>query len=226
MRDFFCVKQLELGAFTHGGIGLLLYNCRQRDLCRKPFKFGHFALNNYAGSGVLVAKSATSGMSETNQTQPPQNSVELPLSQSVGYQIRTTHRLIQRYLQLRISPHRVTLGMWYFLRVLWNEDGLTQRELSNRVGAMEPTTLSAIQSMESRGFVKRVRDSHDRRKWNIFLTEKGHAIKKDTLPIAADVVSNAIEGFSEREVSMLLSMLGSIQNNIQGRLDELDINAE
>jgi DNA-binding MarR family transcriptional regulator len=116
--------------------------------------------------------------------------------------------------------------MWYFLRVLWNEDGLTQRELSNRVGAMEPTTLSAIQSMESRGFVKRVRDSHDRRKWNIFLTEKGHAIKKDTLPIAADVVSNAIEGFSEREVSMLLSMLGSIQNNIQGRLDELDINAE
>lgn len=149
--------------------------------------------------------------------------IDLPLAQSVGYQVRTTHRLIQRYLQIRIAPHQVTLGMWYFFRVLWNEDGLTQRELSRRVGAMEPTTLSAIQSMEARGFVKRVRDAHDRRKWNIFLTEKGRALKDSTLPIAIEVVNDAIDGFSEREVSLFLSFLGSVQRNIEARLDDLGV---
>ena len=69
---------------------------------------------------------------------------DLPLEKSVGYQVRMTHRALQRYLQVKIGPHGVTLGMWYFLRILWREDGLTQRELSYRIGTREPTTLIAI----------------------------------------------------------------------------------
>lgn len=162
-------------------------------------------------------------MNETSNKASEPSYVELPLSRSVGYQIRTTHRLIQRYLQLRITPNRVTLGMWYFLRVLWDEDGLTQRELSNRVGAMEPTTLSAILSMENRGLINRIRDSHDRRKWNVFLTEKGRKLKEETLPIAVDIVNEAVAGLSEQEVSLLLNLLGSVQRNIESRLVEIDI---
>ena len=81
--------------------------------------------------------------------------IELPLADSLGYQIRTTHRLFQRALQLEIERSGVTLGMWYFLRVLWSEDGITQSELSQRVGTMEPTTLSAIRDMERNGLVRR-----------------------------------------------------------------------
>ena len=40
----------------------------------------------------------------------------LPLERSVGYQVRMTHRALQRYLQIKIKPHGVTLGTWYFLR--------------------------------------------------------------------------------------------------------------
>jgi hypothetical protein len=83
---------------------------------------------------------------------------DFPVTVSVGYQIRATHRALQRFLLLKIEPHGVTLGMWYFLRALWTEDGLTQRELSRRVGTMEPTTLSAIVKMERIGLVKRSRN--------------------------------------------------------------------
>ena len=64
---------------------------------------------------------------------PPR--ADLPFAESVGYQVRTTHRALQRFLQFKIEPHGITLGMWYFLRALWHEDGLTQRELSNRASA-------------------------------------------------------------------------------------------
>ena len=144
----------------------------------------------------------------------------LPLADSVGYQIRMTHRAMQRLLQARIEPHGVTLGMWYFLRVLWDEDGLTQRELSRRVGTMEPTTLHAIAIMERSGFVTRVRNDADRRKLNVFLTPEGRRLKERLLPLAAGVVGAATDGFSEREVSLLLSFLSAIQRNIEASLDQ------
>ena len=80
---------------------------------------------------------------------------ELPFEASVGYQLRMANRATQRYLQSRIEPFGVTLGMWYFLRALWEADGLTQRELSRRIGTMEPTTLTALAAMERAGLVTR-----------------------------------------------------------------------
>ena len=70
---------------------------------------------------------------------------------SSGYLVRDAHRAFQRLLERRIAAYGVTRGQWYFLRVLWNADGLSQRELSARVGMMEPTTAIALRSMEARG---------------------------------------------------------------------------
>lgn len=148
----------------------------------------------------------------------------LPLDRSLGNQIRMTHRSLQRFLQARIGPYGVTLGMWYYLRALWDEDGLTQAELSRRIGTMEPTTLSAIQEMERRGLVQRARNDADRRKIDVFLTEKGRDLQARLLPLAVDVVDTAALGFSAREVPFLLALLRQIQLNIESRIrqDGLD----
>ena len=138
----------------------------------------------------------------------------LPLSVSAGYQIRATHRLVQRALQARIEPYGVTLGMWYFLRVLWDGDGLTQSELSQRVGTMEPTTLSAIRDMERSGFVRRARHESDRRKINVYLTDEGRALSARLMPHAVEVIDKLLRGLTAREVAMLLSLLAVMQRNM------------
>ena len=142
----------------------------------------------------------------------------LPVGQSLGYQIRTTHRQFQSYLQSKIEPHGVTLGMWYFLRVLWERDGLTQRELSHLVGTMEPTTLVALRSMERAGFIRRQRNTLDRRKINVFLTTEGRALKETLLPLARDVVDDAAAGMTDAERDMFLALLGRIQRNLAEKL--------
>ena len=139
----------------------------------------------------------------------------LPLERSVGYQVRMTHRALQRYLQIKIKPHGVTLGTWYFLRALWHEDGLTQRELSRRIGTREPTTMTAIVAMEANGLVRRVRNDVDRRKQNVFLTAKGQRLKRKLLPLAKEVVNTATAGFSEREVALFLGFLSAVQRNLE-----------
>jgi DNA-binding MarR family transcriptional regulator len=151
-----------------------------------------------------------------------ERSVDFPISESVGFQIRATHRALQRYLQLRIEPYDVTLGMWYFLRALWNEDGLSQRELSRRVGTMEPTTLSAILNMEKRGLVRRVRNKKDRRILHVCLTPKAQKMRKDLMPLAKDVVATAVQSLSNSEVNELLGTLSEIQKNLYATISQLD----
>src|SRR5213078_1193640 len=55
--------------------------------------------------------------------------------------------------QGRLAGHGVPFGHWTFLRVLWERDGLTQRELSDEAGVMEPTTFAALRAMEELGYI-------------------------------------------------------------------------
>ena len=135
----------------------------------------------------------------------------LPPSRSVGYLVRQTHRAFTRALQVRIAPHGVSIGMWYFLRVLWQEDGLSQRELSQRVGMMEPTTATALTNMERKGFVRRARNRSDRRIVNVFLTERGRALQDRLLPLAADVNQIALRTVSDEEVESFRAVLTKLR---------------
>src|SRR2546421_10530093 len=92
-----------------------------------------------------------------------------PPIESAGYLVRDAHRAFQKLLEKRIVAHGITRGQWYFLRVLWIQDGLSQRELSARVGMMEPTTVIALRSMEKAGLIRRARMSGDKRVPNVCL---------------------------------------------------------
>ena len=151
---------------------------------------------------------------QTKQTDPG-----LHFEDSIGFQVRQTHRLLQKYLQMQIEPLGITPGAWYFLRVLWNEDGLTQRELSDRVGTMEPTTLVAIKSMVEDGLVERRRNTSDGRKLNVFLTEKGRALKDIAIPEALKVNEVAGLRLDSGEEALFLDMLGRMQASIAERIE-------
>jgi DNA-binding MarR family transcriptional regulator len=95
--------------------------------------------------------------------------IEFPLARSSGFLVRDANRAFQRLLEKRIAPYGIARGQWYFLRVLWSEDGLSQRELSARVGTMEPTTVIALRSMEKSGLIRRERSDEDKRRAQVWL---------------------------------------------------------
>src|SRR5438105_3500397 len=72
--------------------------------------------------------------------------------------VKLAARGLARALQMRLTEHSVSYGHWTFLRILWDEEGLTQRELSARAGVMEPTTFAALKAMAQRGYVTRRRN--------------------------------------------------------------------
>jgi len=155
----------------------------------------------------------------TRAAWPPTGaSGELPFEDSIGYQIRATHRTLQRYLQSMIEPHGVSSGSWYFLRALWHEDGLTQRQLAIRIGIREPTVLITIKDMEARGLVKRVRSEADRRKIHVWLTPRAKRLKSKLIPLARHVVATAAGNLTTTEIRRLLQQLTEIQNSLNAAI--------
>lgn len=133
---------------------------------------------------------------------------------SAGFLVRDTHLLFAKALRNRLQPHEITPGQWYFLRTLWEEEGLSQRELSRRVGTTEPTTVSALRLLARHGMIRRVRNPKDRRTINIYLTDKARAMKEELMPIALDVNAAAMAGFSEQDFAALFDLLQRVRENL------------
>jgi DNA-binding MarR family transcriptional regulator len=139
---------------------------------------------------------------------------DLPHGESAGYLVRDAHRAFQRLLEKRIAPHGVTRGQWYFLRVLWTEDGLSQRELSARVGMMEPTTVIALRSMENSGLIRRVRDKADRRRTQVWLTPKARRMRVRLLAIARRINEDADVGIESKEMEVFRRVIARMTANL------------
>lgn len=135
--------------------------------------------------------------------------------EDLAARIREVHRQFGRVLQQRIGDLGLTLGTWYFLRALWEEDGLSQRELSQRIGTMEPTTVSALNAMERLDLVRRERDPHDKRRRRVFLTDHGRSLKRDALGLLVELDGQALDGFSEPEVAQLHLLLDGVLENLR-----------
>jgi DNA-binding MarR family transcriptional regulator len=140
--------------------------------------------------------------------------VGFPPATSSGYLVRDAHRAFQWLLERRITPYGVTRGQWYFLRVLWITDGLSQRELSARVGMMEPTTVIALRSMERSGLIRRVRGEDDRRKVLVFLTAKAKRLRDALLGVARRVTEEAEQGIAARDLATFRKVIAQMTKNL------------
>jgi DNA-binding MarR family transcriptional regulator len=118
-----------------------------------------------------------------------------------------------RALQQRLAAHDVSFGHWTFLRILWIKDGLTQRELSDFAGVMEPTTFNAVKAMEAMGFIERRQLAGNRKNMHVFLTPAGRELESVLVPLAEEVNHISVRGMPEKTIAMVRkSLLAMIEN--------------
>ena len=133
---------------------------------------------------------------------------------SIAYELRDTYRALARIFDMDANRFGITMGMWMFLRALWREDGLTQKELIQCAGLLQAGTSAALKQLEKCGLITQTVDSEDRRKTRVHLTARARAMLSKLVPIAASVRDRATQDFSAREVTLLVSMLGRIRTNL------------
>ena len=132
----------------------------------------------------------------------------------LAHLVRDAARAYVRALSVRLAEHDVSFGHWAFLRILWEGDGITQRELSDQAGVMEPTTFSALKTMERLGYVQRRQLGTDRKKVYVFLTSKGRDLKARLVPQAEEVNRVAVEGDSPADIAATRNVLLAVIENL------------
>jgi DNA-binding MarR family transcriptional regulator len=134
---------------------------------------------------------------------------------SYGYQVRATHRAFDRLLQRHLARHKLNNGFWYVLRVLWEKEGLTQRELAREVNLMESSMVLMLNAMQTAGLVRRDRDQQDKRRMRTYLTPKSRALKRKLLPYAGAINAIAAKGISAKDRALLLDVLSKMKHNLE-----------
>ena len=139
----------------------------------------------------------------------------LRLEETVGFLLSDTTRTMTRSFSARIAAHGVSMGTFQFLRVLWEQDGLTQADLAARTRVQGPSAAAALQDLERRGFLRRETDPDDARKLRVRLTASGHALYDVVMPDIAAVNNEMLAGFSATEQDLLKRMLRRMRVNLR-----------
>lgn len=117
-------------------------------------------------------------------------------------------------LQVRLELQGVPVGHWKFLRILWDSDGLTQRELSARTGLTPATTSAAIKGMEALGYVVLVQLPTNKKNVYVYLTPSGRGLKTELVPLAEEINRMCVAGLTESDIATTKKALVQILENL------------
>ena len=151
----------------------------------------------------------------TAKTRQQRKAPARPPKTGIGMLLRDADSAFNRYLTAQLAAHGVTFSQFQHLRNLWVEDGLTQAELSRRIGIEMASSTTVLDSLEAEKLVTRVRNAADRRKINVFLTSAGAALEVPLMICALDANKRASKGLSKAEVVQLFAIAGQIIENFR-----------
>ena len=140
----------------------------------------------------------------------------LSREESLGYQVNHLARLLEQALWERIEPLGVVPGQFAQMLTLYEQDGLTQAELCERVQIEQPTMANTLRRMERDDLVERTPDPADGRRSLVMLTDRARELEDDLVSAARTVNVTATDGLDERSVTALMTTLAAVIANLSG----------
>ncbi len=122
---------------------------------------------------------------------------------ALGATVRALRAGIDRDLRTR----GLRLGQYQVLRVLWDTDGVTPRELSLRLAVEMPTVTRTVQRMLRDGLVRREDHPNDARSVYIYLTEKGRTVREPIEHLLSSHMARVLAGFTVAEHELMVDLL-------------------
>ena len=103
----------------------------------------------------------------------------LLLENQLCFPLYACSRMIVNLYTPYFQPLGITYTQYIVFLVLWEKDGVSVRELGERLYLDSGTLTPLLKKMEEAGFVARRRSTDDGRVVHIYLTEKGRALRAE-----------------------------------------------
>lgn len=133
--------------------------------------------------------------------------MEFDKTRSAGYLANHMARLFAAGLQRRIAPLGLAPAQFITLIELWREDGLTQKQLIERLDVEQATMANTLTRMERDGLIRRLPHPDDGRAQQVWLTKKARAVQQPATQAARDQNMAALSGLTQDESEVFRKMM-------------------
>ncbi len=129
-------------------------------------------------------------------------------------------QIVRRYRQLATqslkSNHAgVSVDQWVVLKQISENNGSSQVEIGSSTVKDAPTTTRIIDQLVSKNLASKQLDPEDRRRYMVFVTEKGRQLIDRLLPVVQEYRQIPVQGFSATEQKQLISLLQRMLKNLE-----------
>lgn len=131
--------------------------------------------------------------------------------QKIFVQIGRFHFLISQH---ELEKMELYPGQPQLLLTLYQNDGRSQRELSECLMVKPATITVMIKRLEKTGFVERRNDEKDQRISRIFLADKGKNICKKLSEMHGEIEKQCFANFTVEEKIVLRRLLIQVRDNL------------
>jgi DNA-binding MarR family transcriptional regulator len=120
-----------------------------------------------------------------------------------------------------LAGHGLTYPQYLVLLVLWEEEGLTVKDIGTRLFLDSGTLTPLLKRLEASGHVRRARDRSDERQVSIFLTPKGRALqaRMDCVPQQAGLLTGLDLDARRALLDNLAALRGTLHESLSGNGD-------
>jgi DNA-binding MarR family transcriptional regulator len=138
----------------------------------------------------------------------------MDLNRQLGFLLKDTSRRYTRRFEERAQALSLTLPQCRALLHLENNEGVSQKRLSE-LTELDPMTLVRIlDRMEADGWVQRRFDPTDRRAHTLWLTPRAKPVLEHIAHLIAEIRAETLHGLSNEERSKLIELLSRVHANL------------
>ncbi|MCC4800959.1 MarR family transcriptional regulator [Enterovibrio norvegicus] len=134
---------------------------------------------------------------------------------SFGWLINVVAGKAEKRLDAELKQHGLTVALWPTMMCLWEEEGVTQRQIALKAKVENSTTTRTLDKLEKLGLVERRDDPDSRRNYRIYLTESGKALRDKVAAIPLAINAELLTTLNDDEHSQLIHLLQKVVANVE-----------
>ena len=132
------------------------------------------------------------------------------LAHLVGYAASRAALELRKVFARHMEPFDLRIAEFTILMLVATNGDVNQKQLGDALDISPPNMAVTLDRMVDRGWVERVRSTHDRRAQHVVLTARGRALAERTRRVSMTMEEPALAMLSAAERALLIELLRKI----------------
>ena len=139
----------------------------------------------------------------------------MELEQCVNFALTRAQNTVNQYFKTCLAPHGVTPGQYGILKCLWDENGLTVKQIAERMYLDSSTITGLLDRMEQKVLSKQCPDPSDRRALSVVLTPEGERLEGPVSEAIARANQAVLKDVGDAEAQKLMQLLFDVAAGVR-----------